>query len=43
MYNNLHSAEKIEGNYMLAIQNGGGEDKWKRENESGGHRGENCR
>ena len=24
---------------MLVIQNGGGEDKWKRENESGGCRG----
>ena len=43
MYNKLHSTEKIEGNYMLVIQNGSGEDKWKRENESGGRRGENCR
>ena len=42
MYNKLHSTEN-KGNYMLVIQNRGGEDKWKRENESGGHRGENCR
>ena len=28
---------------MLVIQNRRGEEKWKRKNESGGHRGENCR
>ena len=35
--------KKTEGNYMLVIQNRRGEDKWKRKNESEGHRGENCR
>ena len=39
----LHSTEKAEGNCMLVIQNRRGEDKWKRKNESEGHRGENCR
>ena len=38
----LHSTEKAEGNCMLVIQNRRGEDKWKRKNESEGHRGENC-
>ena len=28
---------------MCYIQNGGVEAKWKRENESGGQKGENCR
>ena len=39
----LHSKEKAEGSCMLVIQNMRGEDKWKRKNESEGHRGENCR
>ena len=47
MYNKLklYSTNKIEGKCILFIQNGGGEDKWKRENESGGYsyRGENCK